>query len=431
MSRTSKPKPVRIPSYCLHKPTGQAYVTLGGKMVYLGKYKLTADGEPDCPQYHKLIGDWLANNRTLPVATATECTSVVAALTVVELMAKYWGHVVAYYRGPDGTPTGEQEAIRHALKPLKKLFGGTPAGEFGPKRLKLVRDEMRGMGWCRTNINRQLSRVKQCFRWGVEEELVPPSVDHALRAVKSLRRNPQEVRESAKVLPAPGPAIDAVLPLVSTPVAAMIKLQRLTGMRSGEVVKMRTCDIERTEENGAERWTYKPAHHKTEHHGIIREIPLGPQARDIIRPFLTMKLDAFLFSPADAAPHAGERYTVASYRRAVARGCDLAFVLPAEMEADWKEVCEWVNKQAYARGRPPKVATYPADLRAKRDAVEAFRAGNRWHPHQLRHNAATTLRKRFGLEDARVVLGHESADMTADYAEKDRDRAREIMEQAG
>ncbi|HUU22592.1 MAG TPA: tyrosine-type recombinase/integrase [Phycisphaerae bacterium] len=43
----------------------------------------------------------------------------------------------------------------------------------------------------------------------------------------------------------------------------------------------------------------------------------------------------------------------------------------------------------------------------------------RWHPHQLRHNAATELRREFGLEAARIILGHHSAAVTEIYAEKD------------
>ena len=30
----SPTKSLRIPSYCLHKPTGQGYVTLNGRMIY-------------------------------------------------------------------------------------------------------------------------------------------------------------------------------------------------------------------------------------------------------------------------------------------------------------------------------------------------------------------------------------------------------------
>ena len=29
---------VRIPKYCLHAPTGQAYVRIRGRMIYLGKH---------------------------------------------------------------------------------------------------------------------------------------------------------------------------------------------------------------------------------------------------------------------------------------------------------------------------------------------------------------------------------------------------------
>jgi integrase len=54
-----------------------------------------------------------------------------------------------------------------------------------------------------------------------------------------------------------------------------------------------------------------------------------------------------------------------------------------------------------------------------------------WHPHQLRHNAATWLRREFGLETARVVLGHASADVTEGYAEADFGKAAEAMGRVG
>jgi integrase len=54
-----------------------------------------------------------------------------------------------------------------------------------------------------------------------------------------------------------------------------------------------------------------------------------------------------------------------------------------------------------------------------------------WHPHQLRHNAATTLRREFSLDVARVVLGHRSPQITELYAELDVSRAAEVMEKLG
>ncbi len=54
-----------------------------------------------------------------------------------------------------------------------------------------------------------------------------------------------------------------------------------------------------------------------------------------------------------------------------------------------------------------------------------------WSPHQLRHNAATRIRRDHGIEAARVILGHRSTDVTEIYAEKDWNQARAIMARVG
>ena len=54
-----------------------------------------------------------------------------------------------------------------------------------------------------------------------------------------------------------------------------------------------------------------------------------------------------------------------------------------------------------------------------------------WHPHQLRHNAGTELRREFGIEAARLILGHSSAAITEIYAEIDRDQAKLIAGKVG
>ncbi len=54
-----------------------------------------------------------------------------------------------------------------------------------------------------------------------------------------------------------------------------------------------------------------------------------------------------------------------------------------------------------------------------------------WHPNQLRHSAATSLRKQFGLDAARVILGHSSPVVTEVYAELDREKACSIMAKIG
>ncbi len=49
-----------------------------------------------------------------------------------------------------------------------------------------------------------------------------------------------------------------------------------------------------------------------------------------------------------------------------------------------------------------------------------------WSPNQLRHNAATEIRKQFGLDAAQVILGHSEIGVTQIYAEADRTKAVEV-----
>jgi integrase len=76
--------------------------------------------------------------------------------------------------------------------------------------------------------------------------------------------------------------VAAVLPFVSPHLAAMIKLQRLTGMRPGELVIIRPCDIDMT----GDVWIYEPFDHKNRWRGHRKQIPLGPEAQSLLEPFL-------------------------------------------------------------------------------------------------------------------------------------------------
>ena len=58
-------------------------------------------------------------------------------------------------------------------------------------------------------------------------------------------------------------------------------------------------------------------------------------------------------------------------------------------------------------------------------------AARRCRPHQLHHNAATRIRKEFGLEVAQILLGHSKADVTQVYAERDVSRAAAVAAKIG
>ena len=420
----------RVPSYRLHKQSGQAIVTLNGRDICLGKH----DTPQSKSQYNRLLSEWIANGRFLPPSPQ--------AVTILEIADAFLKHAEIYYRDAEGEFTSEVFNYRSALKPLLKLYADMPAAEFGPLCLKAVREKMIELEWCRKSVNDQTARIKHMFKWAVENELVPPSIYHGLLAVSGLKVGRSGARESKPVLPVTEEHVASVLKHVSRQVAAMIRLQFLTGMRPGEVCAMRGSDIDMS----SATWVYQPVRHKTAHHGHARTIYLGPQAQEIIRPFLRPNLTEYLFSPADAererreAVHTrrktplnygnvpgsnrkhqpkrrpADRYRRDSYARAIEYACQKAFPLPAELARQKGQThTQW------------KIGLTPE----KKGLIRQWRREHRFHPHQLRHTAATRLRKQFGLEAAQVILGHKTLTVTQVYAEKNIEAALKIMAQVG
>lgn len=145
------------------------------------------------------------------------------APTVNELMLAFLcGHAQHHYRRADGTPTGELGNFRDSFRPFKDLYGRDLAAEFGPLKLKAVRERMVDAGLARGTINQRVGRIVRLFKWAVENELVPLGVHHGLKAVSGLARGRTRARETSPVRPVPDEFVDAVRPHVSRQVWAMI-----------------------------------------------------------------------------------------------------------------------------------------------------------------------------------------------------------------
>lgn len=67
----------------------------------------------------------------------------------------------------------------------------------------------------------------------------------------------------------------------------------------------------------------------------------------------------------------------------------------------------------------------------KGDARKQWVKENRFNPHRLRHNAATFLRRQFGVELAQIVLGHSTLAATLIYAEQNEKAAIAAMARVG
>lgn len=141
-----------------------------------------------------------------------------------------------------------------------------------------------------------MGKLKRLFKWAVATALIPPSVFHGLATIEGLKRGRSKAREAEPVKPVPDAHVDAIQPFVSRQVWAMVEVQRITGMRPGEVCQMRACDID----TSGRVWIFRPQTHKTEHHGHQREIHIGPKGQEVLRPFLKPDLQAYLFSLKDA-----------------------------------------------------------------------------------------------------------------------------------
>jgi integrase len=158
-------------------------------------------------------------------------------------------------------------------------------------------------------------------------------------------------------------------------------------------------------------WTYRPASHKNKHRGLDRVIFLGPQAQEVIKPFLTTNLEAYLFSP--------RAYVDAMHRRRAEQRKTKR--TPSELKRCRKPKPRRVPAERYNR-RSYRVAIIRACQKAKVPE---------WSPLQLRHTAATAIRAKYGVEAAKVILGHTKVETTQIYAERDLDKAQKIMGEIG
>ena len=455
---------MRVPKYRHQKSSGRALVEINGRRIYLGPYGSAESRR----RYQKILAslDAPKDDADTPPQTPAQAAQDGVVL-VKDVIWRYWSAHVQTYYVKHGQPTSEQSAIHSALKPLRRLFGEIDAGTFDHLMLESYRDELIELGMRVTTINQHVGRVKRAFRWAAKKGLVPASTFGQLQLLEGLRRGRTKAKPPKDVQPVPDDVIQETLPHLSNVVAAMVRFQRLTGCRPGEACMIRPCDVERppaaaptgdgdgggddspsvlplrppiggakpaSRPAGDDVWCYQPATHKTEHHGRERRIFIGPRAQAVLRPWLDRDPESYCFSPkeavlpkasdsgpkpfaplereAETARATGRRrscYDKDSYRTAVAYG-----------------LVRWARSKGH---------TLPVDAKgkAKRPTIAWFASAGipYWTPNQLRHTAGTELRKRYGLDAASTVLGHEDADVTQVYAERDFQKARDIMRELG
>jgi integrase len=435
MPRTKAGTP---PSYRRHA-SGQARVTVrdpsaprGRRDILLGPY-----GSPESKaEYRRILAELDANNGT----AAPKDGPAASDLTVNELLDGYYWPFAEQHYGTD--PRGELANMRDAVRSLRELYEHTPAKDFDSVALEALQQHLaKGGHLSRTTVNARINRIRRIFKWAVRKKLVPASVIQELQAVPGLQRGRCEAPEAQGVLPVPIDRVEKTLPHMSRPVAAMVRLQLLSGCRAGEVVRMRGVDLVMQ----GDLWKYRPAKHKLRWRGLDRVVDLGPRAQAIVREYLRPNLEEYLFSPRVAAEEhhaeraarrktkrtpselarrrkrspkrqAGERYTVGSYAQAIRRACERAFPPPEPLcRGDHETKAQW-----QARLAP-----------GQKEEMKAWQEAHCWHPLQLRHTRADEVRALFGIEGSMAHLGHKRVETTQIYSEKNEQLAERIAREIG
>lgn len=347
------------PKISRHK-TGLARCRIDGKDYYLGKF-----GTEEVQRaYARLVAE---AGTTGPIRPRH-------GMTVDELCLAY------LHRMENQVSKSQIKRIACAVKVLSKLYGDTPAAEFGPRALEVVQVQFCKDGLCRRYANSLVGTIKTTWRWACRAELIPPERWHALAVVPGIPRGHPLAREATPVVPIARDLVLKTLPCCPVPVRAAIEFMLFTGCRTGEALALRPVDVHR---DGSVRlvsghvltlpagvWVYSPPGHKNLRRGGERHILIGPRCQAMLSPLMDREPTAYCFDPREAGPFTRSpkgQYSNVTFARAVARACTAANVEP-------------------------------------------------WSPGQIRHTVATEVWAGCTPDAAQHLLGHSSLRMTEHYA---------------
>jgi len=376
----------RYPKKC--RDRNQCFSCYNGRRYYHGVW-----GSPEADKSYKRFIAALLESPFLPLQD-----NKTGDVLVSELVAGFLNHLEALK-----TDKTDLLHFKRAIGFLIEVYGELSVNEFSPKKLRVCRSQMVKAGTlCRSSINKYVGRIRRIFEWGVGEEVVQSNVSDALKAVKDLRKGEEGTYDNPPRKEVSDDVVAATLPFMSPTVAAMVQIQRLTGMGLSEVYRMTVGDIDKARKPGL--WHYVPRKHKTEEHIGQKPIPLSKHEQALIAPYLIGKNPTeAVFSPRTAMQE----------WKAERRANRKTKVSPSQQERNRRR----------AKNPADNVGDF-YDKHSYRQAIDnAIKKGNRhgqtiphWTPYRLRHSAGTEAEKTGGLDKAQALLGHKTANVTKRYA---------------
>lgn len=346
-----------LPSYLLHKSSGQARVRIQGRDFLLGAY----GSEESRARYGELVAKFASG---IPVDSlvnrgtgSTKQTDADSGLSVAELLLAFKRHADVYYT-KGGKPTAEVDCFNSAMRPVRELFAFLPARDFTPKMLKAAQQKYVAAGWSRGFVNSSTNRLRRIWKWAVCEGLVPVTTWQALQAVPGLKTGHTSAPDYKQREAVSDEQLEAVRSHLVLKRGKrrdrhrdLFDLLRATGARPSELLGLTMADID----TRGDIWVADLADHKNAHRGLSRKLFFGPKSQLVLR----------------RCPATGPLFPInrRTFSDAVKAAC-LAATIPTFV------------------------------------------------PYCLRHTKATELRDELGIEHAQAVAGHSSPMMTAKYTRR-------------
>ncbi len=240
------------PKYCFHV-SGRAFVTVGGKRIYLGTH-----GTPEgYAKYSKILQALKENDGRFPDGFDINLNDAVLSVSLVT--AEFRSYAESRY----SDNKNERRRLMLLCDLLDEKFGDVAASEFWPRKLNELRNTFIDRSNARRYVNDQVARTVQIFKHAVSMELIKISQLDKLRTLEPLLRGKTAAKESKRRTPASLESVRAAAGFMSPTSHAIRRVMVSTGMRPFEVISMKPANVNRS----GEVWVYVPDNHKTENYG--------------------------------------------------------------------------------------------------------------------------------------------------------------------
>lgn len=281
-------------------------------------------------------------------------------ITMKQLGKKY----LQAMRVKHGPESNEPVYLSYAVNGIAQMFGKLPVAEFRPSHLLSYRQSLVNEGKVRATANKRTQQIVKMFQWAVQEDYAQPVDWQRLKAIEPIHKGQFGAVDNPPVLPVPTQHFEETLRYVPPKVADALKVLALSGMRTGELLRMRPMDLDMT----GRHWLYVTSVHKTQRKTGTTVILIPEPATEIL------------------AQRMPKDYTLRFFHHS---NCWLLHAV--------ERVCQ------------------------RHDIPY-------WHPHQLRHRMATIIAEKMDDKAAQKLLRHADPKMTARYIQESKEALTKIAD---